>query len=128
VLVVFLQLGALVSGNRVFQCQRMQAEFVAQVLDGLAVGRFEFDPDEAVRPVDVVADVFECNRLGLSLGVAEKQAVDGGLRYRDGCSGGILAAMRQASQRRSGMNASAGAAFRIARLQVHSPDDTRQHP
>jgi hypothetical protein len=59
-------------GNRVFQCQRMQAEFVAQVLDGLAVGRVEFDPDEAIRTIDVVTDVCECNRPGLRLVVAEK--------------------------------------------------------
>jgi hypothetical protein len=60
----------------------MQAQFVAQAFDGVTVGRIEFDPDEAIRLVDVVADVVECNGLGLGLGlgVAEKQAVDDGLR------------------------------------------------
>jgi hypothetical protein len=58
----------------------MQAQFVAQAFDGVTVGRIEFDPDEAIRLVNMVADVVECNGLGLGFGVAEKQAVDDGLR------------------------------------------------
>jgi hypothetical protein len=34
---VFLELGALVDGNRIFQRKRVQAEFVAQARDGVAV-------------------------------------------------------------------------------------------
>jgi hypothetical protein len=37
---VFLELGALVGGNRVFQRQRMQAELVAQAGDGRLSGDF----------------------------------------------------------------------------------------
>jgi hypothetical protein len=95
-LVVFLELGALMRGNRVFQRQCVQAEFVAQTRDGLAVRRLEFDPDEAIRLADVIADIVECDRFGLGLGVAEEQAVDDGLRRR-GDQTGILAAMRHAS-------------------------------
>ncbi|MGK2951905.1 MAG: hypothetical protein ACSLEZ_05915 [Thiobacillus sp.] len=75
---VFLKLGTLVGGNRILQRQCMQAEFVAQTRDGLAVGRFEFDPDEAVRLIDMVADVVKIDRF--SLGVLEEQAVDDVLR------------------------------------------------
>jgi hypothetical protein len=83
-LVVFLELCALMRGNRVFQRQCVQAEFVAQTRDGLAVRRLEFDPDEAIRLADVIADIVECDRFGLGLGVAEEQAVDDGLRRRGG--------------------------------------------
>jgi hypothetical protein len=76
--VVVLQLGALVRRNRIFQRQRMQAEFLAQVGDGLAVRRFQFDPDESIRPSDMVADVVECD--GLGFGIGEEQAVDGELQ------------------------------------------------
>jgi len=80
VAVVFLQLGALVGGNRVFQRQRMQAQFLAEAGDGPAVRGFQFDPDEPVRLPDMVADVVECD--GLGFGVGEEQAVDDGLRLR----------------------------------------------
>jgi hypothetical protein len=71
---VFLELGTLVGGDRILQRQRMQAEFFTQAGDGLTVGRFDFDPDEAIRPADMVADVVEFDRLGP--GVLEEQAVD----------------------------------------------------
>jgi hypothetical protein len=61
---VLLELGALVGGNRVFQDQRMQPQFIAQASDGVAVGRFEFDPEKTPRLADMIADVVECNRLG----------------------------------------------------------------
>ena len=54
---VFLEFGALVDGNRIFQRQRMEAEFIAQTRDGLAVGRLQFDPDETIRLSDMIADV-----------------------------------------------------------------------
>ena len=69
-------------GNGVFQRQRMQAELIAQTGDGLTVGRFEFDPDEAIRLADMIADVVKRDGFGLSLAVAEKQAVDVELRMR----------------------------------------------
>jgi hypothetical protein len=78
VLLVFFQLGALVGGNRVFQRQRMQAEFVAEAGDGLAVRRLEFDPDEAIILPDVVADVVESDAADVS--ILEKLAVDVGLQ------------------------------------------------
>jgi hypothetical protein len=78
--VVFFQLGTLVRGNRVFQRQRMQAEFLAQAGDGQAVRRLQFDPDEAVRLPDMVADVVECD--GPGFGIGKEQAVDDGLRQR----------------------------------------------
>ncbi|WP_296891735.1 hypothetical protein [Thiobacillus sp.] len=78
--VVLFQLGALVRGNRVLQRQRMQAEFLAKTGDGLAVRRFQFDPDESIRLSDVVADVVECD--GLGFGIGEEQAVDGELQQR----------------------------------------------
>ena len=81
-LFVFLQLGALMGGNGVFQRQRMQAELIAQTGDGLTVGRNEFDPDEAIRLADMIADVVKRDGFGLSLAVAEKQAVDVELRMR----------------------------------------------
>jgi hypothetical protein len=62
--IVFLQFGTLVGGNRVFQRQRVQAEFLAQTGDGLAVRRFQFDPDETVRLPDMVANVVEFDGLG----------------------------------------------------------------
>ncbi|MCA1979100.1 MAG: hypothetical protein LDL19_07665 [Thiobacillus sp.] len=71
---VFFQLGSLVGGDRVLQRQRMQAELVAEPGDGLAVGRFQFDPEKAVRLADVLADVVEGNRPGLA--VENEQAVD----------------------------------------------------
>ena len=77
---VFFQFGALVGGDGVFQRQRMQAEFLSQAGDGLAVGGFQFNPDEAVRLPDMVADVVECDRLGLVFG--KEQAVDDGLQLR----------------------------------------------
>jgi hypothetical protein len=52
----------------------MQAELIAQTGDGLAVGRFEFDPYEAVRPPDMIADIVKCD--GLGFGAVEEQAVD----------------------------------------------------
>ena len=78
--VVLFQLGALVRGNRVLQRQRMQAEFLAKAGDGLAVRRFQFDPDESVRLSDMVADVVECD--GLGFGIGEEEAVDGELQQR----------------------------------------------
>jgi hypothetical protein len=77
---VFLELGALVGGNRVFQRQRMQPQLVTQAGDRAAVGRLEFDPEEAVRLADVIADVVERDRL--DLGFLEKQTVDDGTRQR----------------------------------------------
>ena len=77
---VILQFGPLVRRNRVFQRQRMQAEFLPQAGDGLAVGGFQFNPDEAVRLSDMVADVVECD--GLGFGVGKEQAVDDGLQLR----------------------------------------------
>jgi hypothetical protein len=56
----------------------MQAELIAQTGDGLAVGRFEFDPDEAIRPADMIADIVKCD--GLGFGIVEEQAVDDELR------------------------------------------------
>ncbi|MHB0975540.1 MAG: hypothetical protein ACYC0P_15015 [Thiobacillus sp.] len=79
--VVVFQLGALVGGNRIFQRQRMQSEFLAQMGDGLAVRRFQFDPDEAVRLADMVADVVEGDGPGLGIG-EEKAVVDGELLLR----------------------------------------------
>ena len=61
-------------GNRIFQRQRMQPELIAQAGDGLAVGRFQFDPDETIRLADVVADVVEGN--GPDFGIVEEQTVD----------------------------------------------------
>jgi len=78
--VVLFQLGALVRGDCIFQRQRMQAEFLAKTGDGLAVRRFQFDPDESVRLSDMVADVVECD--GMGFGIGEKQAVDGELQQR----------------------------------------------
>lgn len=63
-------------GDRIFQGQRMQAKLVAQTRDGVGVGRVEFDPDETIRLIDMVADVVEC--YGLTGRVAEEQAVDDG--------------------------------------------------
>jgi len=80
VFVVFLELGPLVGGNRILQRQRMQAEFVAQARDGPGIGGFEFDPDEAIRLTDMIADVVECNRLGA--GILEEQTVDDGTRWK----------------------------------------------
>ena len=77
---VFLELGALVDGNRIFKRQRMQAKFITQARDGLAVGRFQFDPDEAIRLTDMIADVVKCN--GLDFRVVEQKAVDDGTRLQ----------------------------------------------
>jgi len=63
--VVFLEFGALVGGNRVFQRQRMQPEFIAETGDGLAVGRFQFDPDETIGLADMIADVVKWDGLNL---------------------------------------------------------------
>ena len=76
--VVLFQLGALVRGNRIFQRQCMQAEFLAKAGDGLAVRRFQFDPDESIRLSDMIADVVECD--GLGFGIGEEQAVDSELQ------------------------------------------------
>jgi len=43
----------------------VQAEFFAELRDGPAIGLVELDPDEAIRPVDMIADVLESDRLGL---------------------------------------------------------------
>jgi hypothetical protein len=75
---VFFELGALMNGNRIFQRQRVQAEFIAQARNGRAVGRLQFDPDETVRLADMIADVFKCD--GSGCGIVEEQAVDDGLR------------------------------------------------
>ncbi|WP_237763178.1 hypothetical protein [Thiobacillus denitrificans] len=56
----------------------MQAELIAQMRNGLAVGRFEFDPDEAIRLADMIADIVQGD--GLGLGIVEEQAVDDELR------------------------------------------------
>jgi len=80
--VVFLEFGTLVGGNRIFQRQRMQPEFIAQTGDGLAVGRFQLDPDETIRLADMLADVVE--RDGLGCGIVEDQAVDDELRSEGG--------------------------------------------
>lgn len=77
---IFLELGTLVGGNRILQRQCMQPQLVAKPGDGLAVGRLELDPDEAISLADVIADVVERNRLGF--GIVEEQAVDDGLRQR----------------------------------------------
>ncbi len=73
---IFLELGALVGGNRIFQCQRVQSQFITKTRDGLAVGGFQLDPDEAVGLADVIADVVKCK--GLDVCVLEEQAVDDG--------------------------------------------------
>jgi hypothetical protein len=78
VLVVFLELGALVGGNGIFQCQRMQAERLAQTGDERAVGRLQLDPYETISMTDMVTDAVEGD--GLGGGVLEEQAVDDGLR------------------------------------------------
>lgn len=70
-------------GNRIFQRQRMQPELIAQAGDGLAVGRFQFDPDEAIRLADVIADVVKWD--GLDFGIVEEQAVDDVLQLERGC-------------------------------------------
>ena len=67
-------------GNGVFQRQRMQAELIAEAVDGLAVGRLQLNPDETIRLADMLADVVKRDRLGLSLVVTEEQAVNLGLR------------------------------------------------
>ncbi|HWR77363.1 MAG TPA: hypothetical protein VN283_09165 [Thiobacillus sp.] len=56
----------------------MQAEFIAQTRNGLAVGRFEFDPDEAIRLADMIADIVKGDCLGF--GIVKEQAVDDELR------------------------------------------------
>ena len=68
--------GTLVGGNGVFQGELVQAEFLAQSGDGLAVGRLQFDPDEVVGTGNVVADVVKRDRL--DFGIVEEQAVDDG--------------------------------------------------
>jgi hypothetical protein len=75
-LAVFLDLWTLVGGNGVFQGEFVQAEFLAQSGDGLAVGRLQFDPDEVVGADDVLADVVKRDRL--DLGIVEQQTVDDG--------------------------------------------------
>ncbi|MFZ5574343.1 MAG: hypothetical protein ACOY5S_03955 [Pseudomonadota bacterium] len=62
-MVVFLELGALVGRDRVLQRQRVQAELLAQPRDGVAVGRLQLDPEEAVGLADVFADRVERDRL-----------------------------------------------------------------
>ena len=37
-------------------------------------GDLQFDPDEAIRLADMIADVVKCDRLGF--GIVEEQAVD----------------------------------------------------
>jgi len=76
---VFLELGALVGGNRVFQRQRVQAERIAQASNGLAVRRPGFDPDEAVRLPDMLKDLVKRDSLGVS--AMEERAVDGSLLF-----------------------------------------------
>jgi hypothetical protein len=61
---VFLELGTLMDGNRILKGQLMQAEFISQARDGLAVWRLQFDPDEAIRLTDMIADVVKCNGVG----------------------------------------------------------------
>jgi hypothetical protein len=71
---VFLDFGALLGGNGIFQRELVQAEFFSQPGDGLAVGRFQFDPDETVEMGNMLADVVKRNRL--DFGILEEQAVD----------------------------------------------------
>jgi len=73
---IFFEFGTLVGGYGVFKRQRVQSQFVAQTGDGRAVGRLQFDPDEAVRLADMIADVVEIN--GLDGGVLKELAVDDG--------------------------------------------------
>ena len=77
---VFLQLGALVGRNRVFQCQCVQAEFVTQPLNGLAVRGTQLDPDEAICQADMIADVVKGD--GLDFRIVEQKAVDDGTRLK----------------------------------------------
>jgi hypothetical protein len=62
--VIFLELGALVGGNGVFQRQRMQAELFAQTGDEFAIRRFQFNPDETIILADMVADIVKGDGLG----------------------------------------------------------------
>ncbi len=73
---ILFEFGALMGGNRIFQCKRVQAEFIAEARYGVAVRRVQLNPDKAVRPPDMVADV--AKRNGLKLVVAKKLAVDDG--------------------------------------------------
>jgi len=79
-LAVFLELGALMGGNGILQRQFVQAEFLAQPGDRLAVGCFHLDPDETIGMRNMLADVVEFDRL--DFGIVEEQAVDDELRQR----------------------------------------------
>jgi hypothetical protein len=79
-LAVFLELGALMGRNGILQREFVQAEFLAQLGDSLAVGCFHLDPDETIGMDNMLADVVEFDRL--DFGIVEEQAVDDGLRQR----------------------------------------------
>jgi phage tail protein X len=76
---VFLKLGTLVGGNRVFQRQRVQTERIAQAGDGLAVWRPGLDPDEAIRLPDMLTDIVERDSQGVS--AKKERAVDRSLLF-----------------------------------------------
>jgi hypothetical protein len=80
-----------VGRDGVFQRQFVQAEFLTQPGDRLAVGCFHLDPDETIGMRNMVADVVKFDRL--DLGVVEKQAVDGGLRWQGNEDAVILAGL-----------------------------------
>ncbi len=82
-------------GNGVFQRQCVQAELIAEAADGLAVGRLQLNPDEAIRLADMLADVVKRDRLGLRLVVTEEQAVNLGLRWDESKQGDSMACSGQ---------------------------------
>jgi hypothetical protein len=43
----------------------MQPEFIAQAGDGLAVGRFQFDPYETIKLADMITDIVKWYGLDL---------------------------------------------------------------
>jgi len=60
------------------QRQFVQAEFLTQPGDRLAVRVLHLDPDETIGMHNMLADVVEFDRL--DGGIVEEQAVDGDLR------------------------------------------------
>jgi len=81
---IFLELGALVDGNGVFQRQFVQPELLAQLGDGAAVRRSQLDPDEIIRIADVLADILQ--RDGVGRFGPEQQTVDNGFQLQTGAS------------------------------------------
>jgi len=58
---IFLQLGPLMDGYGVLECEFVQPEFISQLADGPAVGRTQFDPDEIGGIADGFADILQRN-------------------------------------------------------------------